>query len=278
MSFHPPPRRAGWIERTDARIRYEVTGEGPAIVFAHGLGGNLMTWWQQVAHFAPRYTCVSFSHRGFFPSSAPADGPDPADYAGDLAALVDELGLGEVRIVCQSMGGWTGVEYALMRPGRVRALVLGATTGSLDARQMPEPERSSLEAWRRESAALRAALATRGVNPAAGARMAEEQPALYHLYQHIFGLNQGLDREAVRAKLDARRTRPPESLATARCPVLFVPPEEDIVLPPFAAAAMARVIPGARVAPIRRAGHSAHFERAAAFNALVDAFFAEVGA
>ena len=37
--FTAPPRRAGWIERPDARIRYEVTGEGPAIVFAHGLGG-----------------------------------------------------------------------------------------------------------------------------------------------------------------------------------------------------------------------------------------------
>jgi len=124
--FTAPPRRAGWIERPDARIRYEVTGEGPAIVFAHGLGGNLMSWWQQVAHFAPRYTCVAFSHRGFFPSTAPAEGPDPAAYPADLAALVDELGLGDIRIICQSMGGWTGVEYALLRPGRVKALVLGA--------------------------------------------------------------------------------------------------------------------------------------------------------
>ena len=85
-AFSAPPRRAGWIERPDARIRYEITGEGPAIVFAHGLGGNLMSWWQQVAHFAPRYTCVAFSHRGFFPSTAPAEGPDPAAYAADLAA------------------------------------------------------------------------------------------------------------------------------------------------------------------------------------------------
>jgi pimeloyl-ACP methyl ester carboxylesterase len=237
-----------------------------------------MTWWQQVAHFAPRYTCVTFSHRGFFPSTAPEGGPDPAAYAGDLAALVDELGLGEIRIVCQSMGGWTGVEYALLRPGRVKALVLGATTGSLDARQMREPERSRLEPWASESAAARAELLARNINPAAGGRMAEEQPALYHLYQHIFGLNEGFDREAVRARLGANRTRPPEGFAAARCPVLFVPPEEDIVLPPFAAAAMASVIPGAKVVPIAKAGHSAQFERAPAFNAIVDAFFAEAGA
>ena len=276
--FVAPPRRAGWIERPDARIRYEMTGEGPAIVFAHGLGGNLMSWWQQVAHFAPRYTCVAFSHRGFFPSTAPAEGPDPAAYAGDLAALVDELGLGEVRIVCQSMGGWTGVEYALLRPGRVKALVLGATTGSLDPRQMREPERSRLDPWKQQSAAARADLLRHNGNPAAGARMAQEQPALFHLYNHVYGLTQGFDREAVRAKLDAQRRRPPDSFAAAQCPVLFVPSEEDIVLPPFAAAAMASEIPGARVAPLRRAGHSGHFERAAAFNALVDAFFDGVGA
>ncbi len=276
--FAAPPRRAGWIERPDARIRYEATGEGPAIVFAHGLGGNLMSWWQQVAHFAPRYTCVAFSHRGFFPSSAPPEGPDPAAYAGDLAALVDELGLGDIRMVCQSMGGWTGVEYALLRPGRVKALVLGATTGSLDPRQMREPERARLDSWKRESAAARAALHARNINPAAGGRMAEEQPALHHLYNHIYNLTQGFDREALRARLDAHRRRDPAAFAAAGCPVLFVPSEEDIILPPFAAAAMAAVIPGAKVAPLPRAGHSGHFERAAQFNALVEAFFAEVGA
>ena len=87
MTFAAPPRRSGWIERPDARIRYEVTGQGPAIVFAHGLGGCLFSWWQQVAHFATRYTCVAFSHRGFFPSTAPAGGPGAGQVAGGGAVL-----------------------------------------------------------------------------------------------------------------------------------------------------------------------------------------------
>ena len=70
---------------------YEAVGSGPAIVFAHGLGGNQMSWWQQVAHFAPRWTCVTFAHRGLYPSSAIDGGPDPADYADDLNALVSHL-------------------------------------------------------------------------------------------------------------------------------------------------------------------------------------------
>jgi 3-oxoadipate enol-lactonase len=271
MSFAAPPRRAGFLELPDCRLAYEVTGKGPAIVFAHGLGGNLMSWWQQVAHFAARYTCVAFSHRGFFPSSVPDGGPDPAKYAGDLAALVDHLGLGDVRIVCQSMGGFTGMEYALLRPGRVKALVLGGTTGSLDLKTIPGA------APPHDAKAARAELLARGINPAAGARMAQEQPALHHLYNHVYGLSTGFDREAVRARLHAARTRAAADFAKAECPVLFLPNDEDVVWP-YHGAVVAAATPNARHATLRHAGHSGHFEQAAAFNALVEAFFDEVGA
>ncbi len=276
MTFIAPPRRRGVIQRPDCRIAYEVAGEGPPLVFAHGLGGGLMSWWQQMAHFAPRYTCVAFSHRGFFPSTAPEGGPDPKDYAGDLAALVDELGLGDIRLVCQSMGGWTGVEYALLRPGRVKALVLAATTGSLDARQVDEATRAKLEAWNAAHATMRAELAARNILAAGGVAMAEHQPALHHLYGQIDALSVGLDKEAVRKRLYDQRSRHPADLAAAQCPVLFLPGGDDIVLPPFAGAAMAPLIPGARVASLPVAGHSAYFEHAAAFNALVEAFLVEV--
>lgn len=275
MTASAPPRRRGWIDRPDCRIAYEEAGEGPPIVFAHGLGGCLLSWWQQVAHFAPRRRCIAISHRGFWPSTAPEGGPDPAAYAGDLAALVDALGLGEISLVCQSMGGWTGVEYALARPGRVKTLVLAATTGTLDHAKMREPERGRLAAWSRDSAAERAALLGRNIHPAAGATMAARDPALHLLYRQIDEMSAGLDKEALRARIHAMRTRAPEELAAARTRVLFLAGSRDILVPPFAARAMAAVIPGARAAVIEGAGHSAYFEAAAAFNALVEAFLDE---
>lgn len=273
MSTDAPPRSLGTLERPGCKIHYEVTGAGPAIVFAHGLGGNHLSWWQQVAHFSPNYTCVAFAHRGFAPSSAIPGGPDPADYAGDLAALIEHLGLGDVRLVAQSMGGWTAVEYALHRGVKLRALVLAATTGTLDPRRMREPERSRLEGWMRDSERARIDLAKRGMHVAAGARMAAEQPALHLLYRHIDDMNAHLAKEAIRARLWAGRTRAPEELAAAGCPILFISGDEDIVMPPFAADAIAAVVPGARVAHIPDAGHSAYFERAAVFNRLVEDFF-----
>ena len=93
-------------------------------LFAHGLGGNHLSWWQQVPHFRNRYTCVTFGHRGFWPSEDAPDGPGPLAFVDDLAALIDHLDLPDVRLVAQSMGGWSSLGYALRAPARVRALVM----------------------------------------------------------------------------------------------------------------------------------------------------------
>ncbi|MEO6623699.1 MAG: alpha/beta hydrolase, partial [Burkholderiaceae bacterium] len=229
QTFLAPQRRNGRLQRPDCEIYYEVTGSGPAIVFMHGLGGNHLSWWQQVAHFAPRFTCVTFAHRGFAPSSPLADGPNPADYADDLAALLDHLALDKVWLVGQSMGGWTGVEYTLRNTGSVRGLVLANTTGTLDARKLSDALRTRFDAWMIEADATAMAGFANGVHPACGERMAREQPALHLLYRHIDDMAGKMDKQAIRARLFDGRTRAPQDLAAVACPVLFIVGQEDIV-------------------------------------------------
>jgi pimeloyl-ACP methyl ester carboxylesterase len=265
--------RAATLQRPDCRLHFEVTGEGPAIVFAHGLGGSHLSWWQQVPHFAPRHTCVAFSHRGFAPSSAPPGGPDPRDFADDLEALLDLLALERPVLVAQSMGGWGAVEFALRHPGRLRGLVLAATTGSLDPGRIEDSAlQRRLQAWAADARDRTADALAAGIHPAVGVRMAAEQPAHAHLYRAIDAMSEGLDKPALRERLYAMRTRRPEELAGAYCPVLFVAGDEDIVLPPFAADAIAPMLPQARVVRFPDAGHSAYFERPDAFNLAVSAF------
>ena len=265
-------RRIAALTRPNCTIHYEVTGQGPAIVFVHGLGGNHISWFQQVAQFAKSYTCVTFAHRGFAPSSPIAGGPDPRDYAADIAALVDHLKLDDVRVVAQSMGGWTTVEYALTRPRGLKAIVLAGTTGTIDPRRIGEPERSRLEPWIQTEFAKVPKLFEQGLHPAAGERMAREQPALHLLYRHIDDQNAALDKNALGAKLMAARTRPPEDLKTIACPIQFVVGDEDILIPSFAVDAIARIVPGAKVAHVANAGHSAYFERADEFNRILEQF------
>ena len=127
-----------FLTRPHCALYYEVHGDlaGPRtpLVLAHGLGGNHLSWWQQLAHFAPSRACVVFSHRGFALSPEAPGGPGLAGFADDLLALLDHLELHAPILVGQSMGGWATLEVALAQPQRVKALVLSATSGTLDRR------------------------------------------------------------------------------------------------------------------------------------------------
>lgn len=262
-------RRAGRLGRGDCEIHYEVAGTGPALVFAHGLGGNHLSWWQQVAHFSTRYTCVVFSHRGFPPSSAVPGASAPDAYADDLAALLQELDLEDVALVAQSMGGWTCLEYALREPRRVRALVMASTSGALDFNQLDAPE---VKDWVKKSPGVLADMQARGVHPAGGERMAREQPALAQLYWQISQLAPADFREDVRERIRELRSRPPALLAELPMPVLFITGDEDWVFPPAAGPALAPLAPRGRAVRVPAAGHSVYFERAAQFNRIVGDF------
>jgi 3-oxoadipate enol-lactonase len=271
-----PPTKRGYLERPGCRLYYEVTGTGPAIVFAHGLGGNHLSWWHQVPHFAGRYACVTFAHRGFAPSSEIPGGPDPADYAGDLAALIDHLTLDRVFLVAQSMGGWACLEYALAKPERVRALVLASTAGAIARRGTLLRDPAALDAWIARAAAARTGMQRDGVHPAAGARMAREQPALHFLYRAIDAIaGAKFDKEALRGRMIALQTRPPDDLARLAVPTLFITGDEDVVFPPMLAPALAGLMPHARVESVTGAGHSVYFERADVFNRLVEEFLSK---
>src|SRR3954463_11500844 len=104
--------RTGRLRREGGEIYYERVGAGPALVFAHGLGGNHLSWWQQVAHFAPSHTCVVFSHRGLPPAGRGGGRSAPDAYADALAALLDPLDLRDETLDGQPVGGWTYLEYA----------------------------------------------------------------------------------------------------------------------------------------------------------------------
>jgi 3-oxoadipate enol-lactonase len=106
--------------------------------------------------------------------------------------------------------------------------------------------------------------------------MAREQPALHFLYREIDALN-AVDRGAVLSELIALRTTPPDALAGLSVPVLCVVGEEDAVIPPDSVAILASRIPGSRLVRVAAAGHSVYFERADAFNRLLDDFLSDDG-
>ncbi len=253
------------IARPGATLYAEVTGAGPAVVFAHGLGGNHMSWWQQLTAVADGgFTAITYAHRGFHPSTADAT-PDPSDFGRDLLAILDHLQLPAATVVGQSMGGWAAIEAVLAAPQRIERMVLSATTGTFN----PAALWPGMQAWSARAEAEATALMASGIHPACGARMAREQPALHRLYQQIDGQARGFDKMAFRAKLLAARVRLPAEAKAITCPVLLVAGDEDCAVPAPAVAALGTYLPNAEAHVLPATGHSPYFERPDVFNGLL---------
>ena len=171
------------------------------------------------------------------------------------------------------MGGWTAVEYALTRPAALKALVLAGTTGTIDPQKIAEPERTRLAPGSRTSSRrCRACSRAASTRRPANAWRANNRRSTFSTATSTIK-TRASTKQPLGAALDVRaRHAPPEDLRAVACPILFVSGDEDIVIPPFAADAIARTVPGAKVAHIEDAGHSAYFERAERFNRIVDDF------
>src|SRR5262249_21176367 len=127
-------------------LYYELHGDGPAVVFCHGAGGNHLSWWQQVPVFAKHFTCITYDSRAFG-RSRDAEGGGRQWFWKDLAALLDHLGVERTAIVAQSMGGRTAVPFAMMNPGRAWAIVLAGTNGGAvteEVRRLQDEYKASL--------------------------------------------------------------------------------------------------------------------------------------
>ena len=160
------------VETNGASIYYETHGEGPAVVFAHGAGGNAASWWRQVPYFARRYKVIVFDHRMFGRSACALKDFDQSRYAEDLFAILDAEGVERAAVVCQSMGGRTGLRAALDSPERIPCLVLSNTAGGIDR-----------DSFRTHSIAARREFAGKGFGVVALARdFQERNPELYYLY------------------------------------------------------------------------------------------------
>jgi pimeloyl-ACP methyl ester carboxylesterase len=256
------------VRHEEATLYYERSGAGPAVAFAHGAGGNTLSWWQQVPHFARSRTVISFDHRGFGRSACAPEHFHPRHFAGDLLAILDDAGVERAALVCQSMGGWTGLRTALSRPERVSCLVLASTPGGLVT--------SEVQAAATRAGAGAARDGIRG-NAALAPDFPLRRPDLAHLYDQISGLNAGFEPRLLARLFDAEGRVAPEALRGWRTPTLFLIGERDQLFPPGALRQAAALLPGAEVRELPGVGHSTYFEAPDRFNAIVGEFLSAHG-
>jgi pimeloyl-ACP methyl ester carboxylesterase len=246
-----------------ATLYYQVHGEGPPLVLAHGFAGNTLTWYQQVPHFAQRYRVINFDHRYWGRSECDRTELGLNNFAEDLLALLDAEKVERAAIVAHCMGGISGLPLALEHPERVSCLVLSNTTGGVMTDEIRQAlERISVD-YSRRGAASDQALSTEFI---------ERNPGKAFLLLQIFGLNPPLDPLLVGDIVEARVWS--EELTGYSTPTLVIGGTQDWIAPSAALREAAALIPGAEMIDFPEVGHFPHFEIPDKFNRVVGEFVA----
>ena len=113
-------------EHRRAGLRYALaeSGEGATLLFQHGLCGNAAQP-QDLFPLGIGWRCLTLECRGHGGSDAGAsDGFSIANFADDVASLIEARALAPVALGGVSMGAAIALRLAALRPSLVKALVL----------------------------------------------------------------------------------------------------------------------------------------------------------
>lgn len=262
--------------RRDARVNgvrlvWDEVGErgrGPALLLVHGFPLNRSMWAPQVAALAGEAYLVVPDLRGHGESEAPSGPYRMADFAADLAALLDYLELPRVVFCGLSMGGYIGFAFVRDCPDRLQGLILADTRAGADtAEQRAAREELATAVERAGSAVAVERLRPRLVAPATraqrpdlmarlGAMIAGTPPA------GLAGTARGL----------AQRPDSTALLSQITVPTLILVGAEDEITPPADAERLHAGIAGSTLRVLAGGGHMANLEHPEAFTAALRAF------
>jgi len=122
-------RHQCWVVVDGTPVNTIELGNGPPLVFVHGLSGSWPNWLEQLPVFAEEHRVITLDLPGFGHSPMPAGPITISGYARLLDGLFEQLGVGAAAVVGNSMGGFIAAELAIAFPQRVERLVLVSAAG-----------------------------------------------------------------------------------------------------------------------------------------------------
>jgi aminoacrylate hydrolase len=259
------------LTRSDVRIAYDVTGNGPPVLLVQGAGVCGEGWRPQVDALAGRFTLITFDNRGFGRSSMPAGRLTIEDMAEDALALADAVGAARFHLAGHSMGGLIAQEVALRAPERVLTLSFLCTfaRGPQASRITPALLLTSLRMRIGPRAARRRAFLSL-VMPSSYLQQVD-QTALAARLQSLYGYDLANQPSFVmqQVRAMARFDRAGQLSRLRDIPTLVVSATHDRIAHPAYGRELASLIPGARYVEIADAGHAVTIQRADVVNELL---------
>jgi pimeloyl-ACP methyl ester carboxylesterase len=272
-----------WVILDGQPVNVIELGEGPPVVFVHGLSGSWPNWLEQLPVFAASHRVVTFDLPGFGHSPMPSERISISGYARLLDRLLGTLEIDAAAVVGNSMGGFISAELAIRFPQRVERLVLVSAAGistfehRFGTRAVPILQRAE-----RILAATAAWTASRS-------EMVARRPRLRDMTLNVVARHPSRLPTALSAELLRGAGKPGfvqalaanfdydfhERLPEIACPTLIVWGERDRLITVRDADVFAELIPDSRKVIFKDTGHMAMIERPAAFNALLEEFLKE---
>lgn len=256
------------------------TGEPgqPAVLLLHGSGPGVSgrsNWADVIARLGDRFHCIAPDIVGFGDSTHPD--PAPVGFKANaelripkLLELLDVLGVQQVSLVGNSMGGMYSLRMTQLAPERIERLVLMGSGGMPGL--TPTPELIKLVTF---------------YDDPTRAAMAELFRAFVHDVD-AFGadidaiaeqrLQVALRPEVKRSHLGTFDPRgemlsfSPEELAAVTQPTLVIQGREDRIVPVAASYYLHEHIPASDLYIMARCGHWSQFEQAARFGKIIGDF------
>ena len=253
------------IDLSQGTLSYLRAGNGPPVLFFHGLNGNAESWRRQLDGLAGSLEMWAWDAPGYGDSDPGGDGLD--DLAAAALAFIERVTAGPVHLVGHSMGGLVAMAVALRAPRRVQRLVLSCTHpghGLSGADAADERYRRRLRELDELPSAEYGARRARGMLPEG------TDPAVL---AEVARIAAGARAEGLgAAALAIQRANLQPELHRIQAPTLVITADRDRVAPLAKARPLLEGIPQARHQVLEGLGHAPYIEDSARYNALLADF------
>ncbi|MGE3807181.1 MAG: alpha/beta fold hydrolase, partial [Gemmataceae bacterium] len=251
-------------------IHYEQQGEGPAILFIHGLGGTSNVWHAQRVGLSRYYKVIAYDLTGSGLSDKSKKEYSIATWADEAAGLLDHLKIEQAVIVGHSMATVIAQHFAAKHPQKTAALVL---CGGLVELGPPGKEAFTKRADTVEKEGM-IAIADAVLGGALTAATREANPALTGLVRELLLSNCPQSYAGHCRALVAASAKADQSKISA--PTLLLVGDQDPVTPLALQKTIAGAIKNSRIRVVPNTAHLTMLETPAAFNTALLEFLGSI--
>src|SRR5712672_3537521 len=261
-----------FIESGGVGLRYELSGNGDrTLVLVHEMGGSLESWDDVAPRLAETRRVLRYDTRGAGMSQKVRGELGIDTMAGDIAALLDTLGIaGRVALAGVAVGGAIALHFAARYPERASAVAVGSPATGI----APDRRAAALERVASMEAAGMAFAVEDSMRNGYAPELRGDIGRFERFRARWLG-NDPLSYATIWRMLAAVDMQ--DELARLGCPVLVIGGSLDRVRPPPSAQAVAKTIPGARYIELRT-GHYMAVQTPDLISDCIDEFLKAVDA